>query len=216
MQAQQLNEQRAREAVDQAIANRATRAAVYQNASYTKELRDRYADSESTIDACCSSDSDDDGMDARPTRAEVAAAEEAVEFEEACLRVKVNQQKAHRAHQEVLCVVCLANPRTVVFTPCTHLVMCTDCSEETEGQKCPICKAAVTERVLFNRLLPAEILGFCVNCWKEPPTVMCQPCNHLLLCEGCAFTTEGARNCIKCPAPACRKPIEGFVKAKIS
>ena len=218
---QDKKEQFAKEAVDTAIANRA-RAAVDQNIAYEYSgFRDRLYDSESTID--CSSDSDDDVMDAGLPPAEVAAAEEeerqkkeAAEFKAAILHTKVKQQMACNAHQECLCVVCLANPRTVVFKPCTHLVMCTDCSEDTEGQTCPICRATITERVRFNRLLPTKVLGFCVNCWKEPPTIMCQPCNHLLLCEGCAFTTEGTRNCIKCPAPACRKAVQDFIKTKIS
>ena len=45
-----------------------------------------------------------------------------------------------------LCTVCLAQPRSVVFTACGHLLLCGECLERVmlaEAPKCPLCRTAV-------------------------------------------------------------------------
>ena len=41
------------------------------------------------------------------------------------------------------CVVCMDNPRAVLFLPCNHCVVCATCATDT----CPFCNGAVASRI---------------------------------------------------------------------
>ena len=43
-----------------------------------------------------------------------------------------------------ICVVCLANERTILLKPCKHFCMCTECAMQLT--LCPMCNARITER----------------------------------------------------------------------
>lgn len=44
---------------------------------------------------------------------------------------------------DVVCILCEANTRNVLFRPCNHLVICDSCSGTTDFQECIICKQAI-------------------------------------------------------------------------
>lgn len=53
--------------------------------------------------------------------------------------------KTQAAEAKANCVVCMANPRSVVFTPCMHLVNCGECSANCTT--CPVCNATVGSKI---------------------------------------------------------------------
>ena len=48
------------------------------------------------------------------------------------------------------CVVCMDNPRAVLFLPCNHCVVCATCADAL--QECPFCNGAVASRITFANL----------------------------------------------------------------
>ena len=43
------------------------------------------------------------------------------------------------------CIVCMDNPRAVLFLPCNHCVVCATCADAL--QECPFCNGAVAGRI---------------------------------------------------------------------
>ncbi len=41
------------------------------------------------------------------------------------------------------CIACRDRERSVVLTPCGHLVMCSKCAVDNDDQRCPVCRAEV-------------------------------------------------------------------------
>ena len=58
-----------------------------------------------------------------------------VEAKEAHLRRRLEQQDTEKA-----CVICLEAPKTVLLLPCSHLCVCSNCSERAELVNCPLCR----------------------------------------------------------------------------
>jgi hypothetical protein len=55
-----------------------------------------------------------------------------------------------RSSENSLCVICLDNPKTHIFTGCFHKCLCAGCAEimkkkEEESRKCPICRNVSTD-----------------------------------------------------------------------
>ena len=44
------------------------------------------------------------------------------------------------------CVVCWSGHKTVVFSPCRHLIACADCAAPL--QECPICRAPIAQKLV--------------------------------------------------------------------
>ena len=42
-----------------------------------------------------------------------------------------------------LCIICLERPRQIVFQPCLHLCLCTECSQRLPNRQCPICRQRI-------------------------------------------------------------------------
>ena len=61
-----------------------------------------------------------------------------VEAKEAHLRRRLEQQDTEKA-----CVICLEAPKTVLLLPCSHLCVCSNCSERAELETCPLCRNAI-------------------------------------------------------------------------
>jgi hypothetical protein len=55
--------------------------------------------------------------------------------------------EAETDEESNLCVVCLEQPKSVVFLPCRHLATCTRCSDPGFMPYCPICRAPPTQRI---------------------------------------------------------------------
>jgi hypothetical protein len=45
-----------------------------------------------------------------------------------------------------MCVICAEKAKEVVFYPCKHKCCCVQCGEKLKA--CPICRAAIAERIL--------------------------------------------------------------------
>nr|GME01849.1 putative E3 ubiquitin-protein ligase RF298 [Ipomoea batatas] len=48
------------------------------------------------------------------------------------------------------CVMCLTEPKSVVFLPCAHQALCTACNmlHERQGMKdCPVCRTPIMKRI---------------------------------------------------------------------
>ena len=53
----------------------------------------------------------------------------------------------------------------------------------------------------------------CIVCWDQKRAVLCQPCNHLNMCETCAQNVQEQQQELICPT--CRAPITELVKVFI-
>ncbi|XP_040179864.1 E3 ubiquitin-protein ligase XIAP isoform X2 [Rana temporaria] len=54
------------------------------------------------------------------------------------------EEKLRKLEEEKICKVCMDKPVSMVFIPCGHLVVCSDCAEALD--KCPICCTIIQRR----------------------------------------------------------------------
>jgi len=70
------------------------------------------------------------------------------ESNEAVKRVRKEKDDTVRqleaVQDESMCTVCLINPKNIMFTPCNHLLCCSECSGKVSS--CPMCRANITDR----------------------------------------------------------------------
>nr|GMC80508.1 putative E3 ubiquitin-protein ligase RF298 [Ipomoea batatas]GME14291.1 putative E3 ubiquitin-protein ligase RF298 [Ipomoea batatas] len=55
------------------------------------------------------------------------------------------------------CVMCLTEAKSVVFLPCSHQALCTDCNvlHERQGMKdCPVCRTPIMQRIQAHFVPP--------------------------------------------------------------
>ena len=68
------------------------------------------------------------------------------------LKTEIRRLKRERDDLEdrVLCAICMEidAPRSVLFSPCNHLVACAACANTLK--KCPLCRTAVRKRIKIN------------------------------------------------------------------
>jgi hypothetical protein len=52
------------------------------------------------------------------------------------------------------CVICLSSHSTVVFLPCAHRCVCSDCSSgiKTMGNTCPVCRTRIQQSIVSESL----------------------------------------------------------------
>ena len=58
-----------------------------------------------------------------------------------------NSDSASKQVDEDECVVCLSEPKQVLFLPCRHLCVCKDCLVHVD--RCPVCRTPFDEHVLL-------------------------------------------------------------------
>ena len=96
----------------------------------------------------------DDGNDAAALPPPDAAAEDDDEplvppGDVAGIKTETRQLKRKRDDLEdrILCAICMENdaPRSVLFSPCNHLVACAACAPELK--ECPLCRAVIKNRI---------------------------------------------------------------------
>jgi len=66
------------------------------------------------------------------------------------LEKKSLQEELKKKSEENLCIICEENPISIVFVPCGHQIMCSDCNqrqEEKGDDVCPNCRVQITMRV---------------------------------------------------------------------
>ncbi|KAK1944716.1 RING finger protein B [Phytophthora citrophthora] len=73
------------------------------------------------------------------SRVRSAKEEKAVEMQK-----KLDRQ-VEEQNELKLCVICLANEKTILCLPCRHLCLCQACSSREEVAKCPICRLEIEE-----------------------------------------------------------------------
>lgn len=79
-----------------------------------------------------------DSMEMKLKGALVAVAE----AKETHLRKRLEQQDTEKA-----CVICLEDPKTVLLLPCSHLCVCSNCSERAELVNCPLCRNTIDSMI---------------------------------------------------------------------
>jgi len=48
---------------------------------------------------------------------------------------------------EFKCVICIDNPKNVIFKPCLHMAICKVCYQKLDKRVCPICKKSIRDTV---------------------------------------------------------------------
>ena len=70
------------------------------------------------------------------------------------LKTEIRPLKRKRDDLEdrILCAICMENdaPRSVLFSPCNHLVACAACAPKL--RECPLCRAAIKSRIKIANL----------------------------------------------------------------
>ncbi len=89
------------------------------------------------------------------------------------------------------CIICMANPCQVLFSPCRHYAVCEECSKDLK--QCLMCREKITKKYVLA-LEPY----ICLQCGKNPSNILTS-CNHLVVCDTCSTNTS------KCPFPQCQK-----------
>ncbi|GAU99720.1 hypothetical protein RvY_10678 [Ramazzottius varieornatus] len=89
------------------------------------------------------------------------------------------------------CMVCSDQARDMLFTPCGHVVTCSNCAPRVK--KCLICKEAVLGRTKIED---------CVVCSEKKAAVLFQPCGHMC---ACAFCARLMKKCVECRTPIDRQ-----------
>ena len=56
------------------------------------------------------------------------------------------ERRLRSAVDELSCVACRAEPRTVVLLPCAHLALCGVCSRKLPKNECPVCRAFIERK----------------------------------------------------------------------
>lgn len=71
------------------------------------------------------------------------------ELQSALERCHQREERLERAEKE--CVICYDRTKAIAFVPCGHLVACETCAHRAQMVRCPICQAAIKQRVrIFN------------------------------------------------------------------
>jgi len=60
---------------------------------------------------------------------------------------KIIRTKLEQTNRELLCSVCIENPRTITFLPCKHRPICTACWQTNKILLCPLCMGAIESAV---------------------------------------------------------------------
>ncbi|EGZ15422.1 hypothetical protein PHYSODRAFT_510195, partial [Phytophthora sojae] len=68
-----------------------------------------------------------------------------VKEEKALEMQKKLDRQVEEQNELKLCVICLANEKTILCLPCRHLCLCKTCSRREEVTKCPICRLEIEE-----------------------------------------------------------------------
>ncbi|VDN56804.1 unnamed protein product [Dracunculus medinensis] len=52
--------------------------------------------------------------------------------------------------ERMLCCICFSNEKSVLFQPCNHICLCTECATKlitSTAPNCPICRARITSYI---------------------------------------------------------------------
>ena len=60
--------------------------------------------------------------------------------------ITADRARYEREQEERMCVICMANPKSIVLLPCGHMCICLNCSGVPSLRNCPMCRADVASR----------------------------------------------------------------------
>lgn len=63
------------------------------------------------------------------------------------LELKELERKAATPSEASLCCICKDNQKTILLLPCRHLCLCEHCANLPIVSSCPVCRAAISERL---------------------------------------------------------------------
>lgn len=55
------------------------------------------------------------------------------------------QEELEKLQDEKNCVICLENPKNILFLPCKHISCCSECSSQVK--ECPMCRAKIDQKI---------------------------------------------------------------------
>ena len=59
----------------------------------------------------------------------------------------INKTINNKLKSNKLCIICLENPKTILFYPCNHLVCCKMCGKDGRIKKCPVCNKKIDKKM---------------------------------------------------------------------
>ncbi|KAF5405031.1 hypothetical protein PHET_01589 [Paragonimus heterotremus] len=72
------------------------------------------------------------------------------------------------------CLVCSENDRTMILSPCGHIITCANCTSLIK--KCLLCR---------QRVIGFHQFSNCCECNQTIGVILARPCNHMLWCKAC-------------------------------
>jgi hypothetical protein len=63
------------------------------------------------------------------------------------IKMKKFQKYSEALSDDYKCIICIENPKNVIFKPCLHMSMCKNCYASLPKQECPICKRPIKSLV---------------------------------------------------------------------
>lgn len=55
-------------------------------------------------------------------------------------------------NEDVDCIICYAEPKSVVFAPCGHYCCCASCANQMRAKGCPLCRQRIAQIVERDRI----------------------------------------------------------------
>ena len=96
-----------------------------------------------------------------------------------------------KENEEVIeCLICMENPRTVVFTKCGHVSCCEGCSDEFNS--CQLCREKKNKDDLTNGYSSFVRLPTCCTCKQNMPDMWCSNCKHISICFDCSNVSSAS------------------------
>ena len=55
------------------------------------------------------------------------------------------------AYKKDQCVVCLNDSPNILYNPCLHVCVCSQCNDKGEFKKCPYCREKIEEIIIIKK-----------------------------------------------------------------
>lgn len=115
------------------------------------------------------------------------------------LSAATGESQSKENDEVVECVICMENPKTVVFKTCGHVCCCDDCSKEFK--LCPVCRAE--KGGYTNGFSKFVRLPKCCTCEKKMPDMLCPNCDHMSICFDCSEVSSASSASSASSHPTC-------------
>ena len=58
------------------------------------------------------------------------------------------------------CVICLTNPSNILYNPCLHVCVCSQCDDKGEFKKRPYCREKIEETIIIKKKFDFKNISF--------------------------------------------------------